>query len=192
MAALAGALGGALASMVANLSIPKGEYEQHYETLCTIAERAQTVKDALTRGIDDDTRAFDSVIDAMRMPRDTEEERAVRARAMRDGYKEATRVPLANVERCRDALRLCAEMAPLADPQMVSDVGTGALLAHAGARAAAYNVKINLPHTRDGVFSAEMLEAVETLLAECADLADSVEAAVQNELSQEGPSVGQG
>jgi glutamate formiminotransferase/formiminotetrahydrofolate cyclodeaminase len=183
VAALAGALGAALASMVANLSVPKGEYQEHYQTLCSIAERAQDVKDALTRGVDDDTRAFDSVIDAMRMPKDTEEERAVRATAMRHGYKVATRVPLANVERCRDALILCAEMAPLADPQMVSDVGTGALLAHAGAQAAAYNVKINLPHTKDEVFSAEMLEAVDALLVECAGLADAVQAAVEKELS---------
>ena len=141
------------------------------------------VKDGLVRGVDDDTRAFDSVIDAMRMPKDTEEERAVRAAAMQEGYQKATRVPLANVERCRDALHLCAEMAPLADPQMISDVGTGALLAHAGAQAAAYNVRINLPHTGDEAFAAEMREAIEGLLAECAALAESVAEEVEKALS---------
>jgi glutamate formiminotransferase/formiminotetrahydrofolate cyclodeaminase len=174
VAALAGALGSALAAMVANLSIPKGEFDDQYDTLSSIAERGQAVKDALIRGVDDDTRAFDSVIEAMRMPKDTEEERETRADAMREGYKAATRVPLANVELCVEALRLCAEIAPLADPQMISDVGTAALLADAGARSAAYNVRINLPETGDETFSGEMRAAVEALLAESAELAGAI------------------
>jgi len=182
VAALAGALGGALAGMVANLSAGKGEFDDKYETLCSIAERAQLVKDALVRGVDDDTNAFESVITAMRMPRDTEQERQTRAEAMREGYKVATRVPMANVERCHEALQLCVEMAGIADPQMISDVGTGALLANAGAIAAAYNVRINLPHTKDEAFNAGMREAVDTLLKECAELAASVAAVVEENL----------
>ncbi len=182
VAALAGALGGALTAMVANLSIPKGEFDDQYDTLSSIAERGQAVKDALIRGVDEDTRAFDSVIDAMRMPKDTEEERQARAEAMREGYKAATRVPLSNVELCVEALRLCAEIAPLASPQMISDVGTAALLADAGARSAAYNVRINLPETGDEAFSGEMREAVEALLAESAELAGAVTSAVEEKL----------
>jgi len=182
VAALAGALGGALAAMVANLCAGKGEFDDQYETLCSIAERGQVIKDALIRGVDDDTKAFDSVIDAMRMAKDTEEERKVQAEAMRVGYKLATRVPLANVELCRDALRLCNEMAPIADPQMISDVGTGALLANAGAQAAAYNVRINLPHTKDDAFNAEMREDVGALLKECAELAAAVAEEVEKSL----------
>jgi len=182
VAALAGALGGALTAMVANLCAGKGEFDDQYETLCSIAERGQKIKDALVRGVDDDTKAFDSVIDAMRMAKDTEEERKVRAQAMREGYKSATRVPLANVEACRDALRLSSEMAPIADPQMISDVGTAALMANAGAQAAAYNVRINLPHTKDDEFNAEMRENVEALLKECAELAAVVAEEVQKSL----------
>jgi len=182
VAALAGALGGALAGMVANLSAGKGEFDDKYETLCSVAERAQVVKDALIRGVDDDTNAFESVIAAMRMPRDTEDERQVRAEAMREGYKVATRVPMANVELCHEALKLCDEMAGIADPQMISDVGTGALLANAGAIAAAYNVRINLPHTKDEAFNAEMQAAVDTLLKACAELAASVAAVVEENL----------
>ncbi len=181
-AALAGALGGALAAMVANLSVPMGEFDRHYETLCSIAERGQEVKDALVRGVDEDTRAFDSVIEAMRMPKDSEEERTERAEAMRAGYKRATRVPLANVELCVEVLRLCAEIAPLAGPQMVSDVGTAALLAEAAARSAAYNVRINLPQTEDETFAGEMEAAVERLLVEGAELAEAVRAEVEGKL----------
>ncbi len=182
VAALAGALGGALAAMVANLSVPKGEFDGQYDTLSSIAERGQEVKDALVRGVDEDTKAFDSVIEAMRMPKDTEEERRARAEAMREGYKAATRVPLTNVELCVEVLRLCSEIAPLADPQMISDVGTAVLLADAGARSAAYNVRINLPETGDEMFSGEMRAAVEALLAESAELAGVVTTVVEEKL----------
>jgi len=182
VAALAGGLGGALAGMVANLSIGKGEFDDRYEQLCQIAERAQTVKDALVHGVDEDTSAFDSVLEAMRMPRDTEEERAARTEAMQEGYRIATRVPLGTVEQCRDALALCAEMVEIADPGMVSDVGSGALMAHAGARAAAYNVRINLPHIQDEAFRKEMLDGIHDLLAECTGLAEKVAAEVDRVL----------
>ncbi len=183
VAALAGALGGALTCMVAGICAGKGEYDDQYDTLCSIAERCQGVKDALVAGVDEDTRAFDSVIEAMRMPKDTEEERETRSGALRDGYKAATRVPLATVEQCRDALLLCRELASLADPQMISDVGTGALVAHAGAQAAAYNVRANLPHTGDEAFNDEMRGAVEALLSECAELAEEVAGEVEEKLA---------
>jgi len=182
VAALAGALGGALATMVANLCSSKGEFDDKYELLCGIAERGQAIKDALVRGIDADTAAFDSVLEAMRMPRDTEQEREHRSRAMQEGYKIATSVPLDTVKQCRDALELCGEMAPIADPNMVSDVGTGALLAHAGAQAAAYNVRINLPHIKDEQFQAEIRGDLDELLRECAELAASVAGQVDEAL----------
>jgi len=182
VAALAGALGSALAGMVANLSVGKGEFDPHYERLCSIGERAQQVKDALIRGVDEDTRAFDAVIEAMRMPKDTETERTERAKALEEGYKVATQVPLDTVRLCRDALALCKEMAELADPEMVSDVGTGAHLAHAGAQAAAYNVRINLRHIADEAFVQEMRGGVAALLAECAELAAGAVAKVEGVL----------
>jgi len=83
---------------------------------------------------------------------------------------------------CVEALKLCVEIASLSDPQMVSDVGTAALLADAGARSAAYNVRINLPETGDESFSARMRDAVETLLAESTRLAEAVAAQVEETL----------
>jgi glutamate formiminotransferase/formiminotetrahydrofolate cyclodeaminase len=174
VAALAGSLGGALAAMVANLCTGKGEFDDKYDTLCDIADRAQEVKDALVRGIDDDTNAFDKVIDAMRMPKDTEEELRVRAEAMQEGYKAATRVPLTTAEQCRDALALCHEIVSIADPEMISDVGSGALMAWSGAHAAAYNVRINLRHIDDEVFVNQMRRDVGRLLEQCGKLADEV------------------
>lgn len=184
VAALAGALGSALASMVANLSVGRGEMDPHYETLCDLAERAQTVKDALIQAVDEDTRAFDSVLAGMRMAQDTEEERAARKAAIEAGYRVATSVPLTTVEGCLEAIKLCHEMAALAPKEMISDVGTGALLGLAGAKAAGYNVRINLPHITDQAFRADVKGRLDGYLAEASETARSVEEKVEAALNQ--------
>jgi len=183
VAALAGALGAALGAMVANLSVGKGEYDERYEELCALAERAQEVKDALVRGVDEDTQAFDSVIKGMRMPKDTEAERKAREQAIQDGYKAATLVPLATVERCRDALALCRQMVEMAPVDMMSDVGTGALVARAGLVGAAYNVRINLKSIKDPGWGASIRERLGTLLEEGEGLAREVERVMEEGLA---------
>ncbi|MBT8397770.1 MAG: glutamate formimidoyltransferase [Gemmatimonadetes bacterium] len=182
VSALAGALGAALGAMVANLSVGKGEYDDRYDQLCQLADSAQKVKDALVRGVDEDTQAFDEVIAGMRMPKDTPEEKAVRAKAIQAGYKAATRVPLATVEQCRDALRICAEMVKMAPEEMMSDVGTGALVARAGLIGAAYNVRINLKSIDDEAFRSEMRESLSGLVEEGEGLAKEVEAVMEQAL----------
>jgi len=179
VAALAGALGAALGTMVANLSATKGTQAANYDALAGIAERGQAVKEALVAGVDADTSAFDGVIAAMRMPKDSDEQRATRDAALEAGYRTATAVPLATVGQCRDALAVCGEMAPLMDAGMASDVGSGALLAHAGARAAGYNVRINLKEIPDEAFCRETSVALEALLGECDSLAAAVAQAVE-------------
>jgi glutamate formiminotransferase/formiminotetrahydrofolate cyclodeaminase len=175
VAALAGSLGAALAAMVANLSVGKGEYDDRYQDLCDLADRAQALKDALVRGVDEDTQAFDEVIAGMRMPKDTPEERAARDLAIQEGYKAATLVPLETVRACKDALHLCLDMVRMAPEEMMSDVGTGALLARAGLVGAAYNVRINLKSIEDGDFRSEMTGQLGGLLEEGEALAREVE-----------------
>jgi glutamate formiminotransferase/formiminotetrahydrofolate cyclodeaminase len=186
VAALAGALAGALASMVANLSVGKGEFDQAYESLCSIAERAQAVKDSLVRGVDEDTRAFDSVLTGMRMPQDTADEQAARATAIQEGYKTATLVPLGTAESCLEAMALCHEMSATAPVEMISDVGTGALLGHAGLKAAAYNVRINLPSIDDPDFHTEVRGRLDSLFARADEYARAVEAKVEEALESMG------
>jgi glutamate formiminotransferase/formiminotetrahydrofolate cyclodeaminase len=186
VAALAGALGGALAAMVANLNVGKGRFDAQYDTLCSIAERAQEVKDALVFAVDEDTRAFDDVLAGMRMPQDSEEEKAARAKAIQEGYRKATLVPLGTVESCLGAMRLCEEMAALAPAEMISDVGTGALLGHAGLKAAGYNVRINLPSITDEAFRTEVRGKLDGFLAEGAEVAQRVEAKVEELLRAKG------
>ncbi len=182
VAALAGALGAALGGMVANLSVGKGEFDDRFEELCALAERAQELKDALVRAVDEDTRAFDSVITAMRMPKDTEAERTVRSAAIQEGYRKATLVPMETVEQCRDALALCLEMVRMAPEEMISDVGVGALVARAGLVGAGYNVRINLKSIKDEGFVEEMRGRLSGLVEEGEDLAREVDAEVQKAL----------
>jgi glutamate formiminotransferase/formiminotetrahydrofolate cyclodeaminase len=180
ISALAGALGAALASMVTNLSIGKGAYDGKYEELCALAERAQSAKDELILAIDADTEAFNEVLAAMRMPKDTAEQNALRSEAIRAGYRAAARVPLRTAELCREVLDLCQAAAGIGNQAVMSDAGVGALMAYAGVRGAIHNVRINLPHTGDPDFMADMESKLDRLLGESKSLCDAIQAEVES------------
>jgi glutamate formiminotransferase/formiminotetrahydrofolate cyclodeaminase len=180
IAALAGALGAALASMVANLSIGKGEFDPRYEELCTLAEKAQAAKDELLRAIDADTEAFNEVIAALRMAKDTPEQVTARTQAIRTGYKSAARVPLRTAQSCREVLDLCQAAANIGNQAVMSDAGVGALMAYAGVQGAIHNVRINLPHTKDEAFIEEMQSTLGQLLDESKALCEAIQRQVED------------
>ncbi len=151
-AALAGSLGAALAAMVANLTVGKAGYEKAWESSSALAARAQVLKAALLRAVDDDTSAFDEVLAAMRLPKGTDEEKAARSAAMAAAYEKATSVPLATARLCLQAIELAEEAAATGNRNSISDGGVGALLAKAGLESAILNVRINLPSVREGAF----------------------------------------
>jgi glutamate formiminotransferase/formiminotetrahydrofolate cyclodeaminase len=175
IAALSGALGSALASMVVNLSIGKGEFDKQYDHLCKLAERAQAIKDDLVRAVDEDTEAFNEVIAGMRMAKDTPEQLEARAKVIRAGYKSAARVPLRTAELCREVIDLCQQAADIGNMAVMSDAGVGALMALAGVRGAIHNVRINLPHTRDEAFIAEMESKLDALLNESKERCEAIQ-----------------
>jgi glutamate formiminotransferase/formiminotetrahydrofolate cyclodeaminase len=179
IAALSGALGAALASMVANLSVGKGEFDARYPELCELAERAQAVKDALLQSIDADTEAFNEVIAALRMAKDTPEQAAIRSEAIRGGYKAAARVPLRTAQLCREVLDLCQAAAGIGNQAVMSDAGVGALMAYAGVQGAIHNVRINLPHTKDLDFVATMESTLGELLNESRTLCEGIQESVR-------------
>jgi glutamate formiminotransferase/formiminotetrahydrofolate cyclodeaminase len=182
IAALAGALGAALASMVANLSIGKGEFDAQFDELCDLAERAQAAKDELVGAVDADTEAFNEVIAGLRMPKDTADQVALRARAIQAGYKSAAEVPLRTAQVCRQVLDLCQAAAAVGNQAVMSDAGVGALMAHAGVQGAIYNVRINLPHTKDPEFVDRLLAELDELLAESKAVCAAVQEAVESSL----------
>jgi len=180
IAALAGALGAALASMVSNLSIGKGEFDERYDELCELAEQAQSAKDELVRAIDADTAAFNEVIAAMRMAKDTPEQVAARHKAIQAGYRSATQVPLRTAHLCQDVLKLCRAAANIGNRAVMSDAGVGALMAWAGVRGAIHNVRINLPHTGDDGFVKEMESELATLLTESGAVCEAIQQQVES------------
>ena len=180
IAALAGALGSALASMVVNLSIGKGEFDPRYDELCQLAEKAQTAKDELIRAVDADTEAFNEVLTGMRMAKDTPEQLALRAKAIQAGYKLAAEVPLRTAQLCREVLDFCQAAADIGNKAVMSDAGVGALMAYAGVQGAIHNVRINLPHTKDDEFIARMKTTLGDLLAESKEICEAIQQQVES------------
>jgi len=180
IAALAGALGSALASMVVNLSIGKGEYDSRYEDLCRLAEKAQDTKDELVRMIDADTNAFNEVLAGIRMAKDTPEQIAIRSQVIRAGYKTASEVPLRTAELCREVLGLCQQAADIGNTAVMSDAGVGALMAYAGVQGAIHNVRINLPNTKDEAFITRMTARLGSLLSESKTICESIQQQVES------------
>lgn len=163
VAALTGSLGAALAAMVANLTVGKKGYEAAWDSSSKLAERSQTLKAALLRAIDDDTKAFDDVLAAMRLPKATDEEKQARAAAIAAAYEKATAVPLATARLCLQAIELAQEAAIIGNKNSISDAGVGALLAKAGLESAILNVRINLPSVREGAFKTATLKEIADL-----------------------------
>jgi glutamate formiminotransferase/formiminotetrahydrofolate cyclodeaminase len=152
VAALCGALGAGLAAMVANLTVGKKGYEKVFDDLKRAAVSAQGLKDDLLRLVDEDTRAFNRVMDAFRMPKATGEQVRERDAAVEDASKGATRVPLEVLKRSVDLLRLAKEVAKKGNKNSVSDAGVAGLAAQAAADGAYYNIRINLPGIKDAAF----------------------------------------
>jgi glutamate formiminotransferase/formiminotetrahydrofolate cyclodeaminase len=148
-AALAGSLGAALAAMVANLSVGRKDQD---DELSEMSVRAQATKQALTTMVDEDARAFNGVMSAMRMPRTTETERAAREQMLQTAYRRAAEVPLETARLSLTALELARVAASRGRHDAASDAGTAALLARAAVDGAALNVLINLGALADEAF----------------------------------------
>jgi glutamate formiminotransferase/formiminotetrahydrofolate cyclodeaminase len=184
VAALAGSLGAALAAMVANLTVGKAGYESAWESSSRLAERAQELKAALLRAVDDDTKAFDDVLAAMRMPKATDEDKRAREQAIADAYEKATAVPLATARLCLRAIELAEQTASSGNRNSASDAGVGALVAKAGLEAAILNVRINLPSVREGRFKSATLTEIAELQSKSADPLKRTLAAVEATLKR--------
>jgi glutamate formiminotransferase/formiminotetrahydrofolate cyclodeaminase len=176
VAALAGALAAALAAMVANLPHPKSRYAGVRDELESTAVRAQEIKQLLLDAIDDDTWAFEQMMEANRSSGpDT-------AARVREATLGAARVPLTVVEACPEIVGLCDRAAELGLSASISDAGVGAAMARACATGAALNVLINLNDMRDDAEAAAMLERARTAMAETHEHARRLEQAVWDRL----------
>ncbi len=156
IAAFAGSLGAALASMVANLTQSKASHEGAERELLAIAEASQKVKDALVLAVDEDTNAFNGYMEALRLPKGTPEEKAVRSAAMQAGLKEAVAVPLQTAAWSLEAMKLADRVAKVGNPNSLTDALVGCAAAFAGVRGGLWNVMINLKDIKDVAYVDEM------------------------------------
>ena len=164
VAALAGALGAALTSMVCNLTIGKKKYAGVQDDMKNILAQAEDLRTKFTGLIDKDTYAFNKVIEAFSLPKETEPQIALRRAAINGATKEATLIPLEVMKHCIDGMALAQEVAVNGNPNSVSDAGVSALLLHAACEGAALNVKINLNTLADSEFVGWKSDDVESLL----------------------------
>ncbi|HEX9117757.1 MAG TPA: cyclodeaminase/cyclohydrolase family protein, partial [Anaerolineae bacterium] len=155
VAALAGALGAALVSMVANLTVGKKDYAGVQDQVQNLLSQAEALRGKLAAAIEDDYTVFMQLSAAMKLPRATDEEKAARTAAVQAALKAATDVPMQIAEGCAAVMKLCRPVAEIGNANAVSDAGVAVLLAEAGLRSAALNVMINLVRIKDEAFVAE-------------------------------------
>jgi len=143
ISAYMGTLGISLATMVANLSSHKRGWDDRWEEFSIYAEQGQKLKDALLKMVDEDTNAFNKIMDAFGLPKGTDEEKAVRKQAIQDATKFAIEVPFKVMQTVFESLQIIKKMAEIGNPNSVSDAGVGALAARSAIYGAFLNVKIN-------------------------------------------------
>src|SRR5213082_2848023 len=163
VAALMGALGASLGGMVANLSAGKRGWDDQLQYFSNWAVKAQQLKDELLSLVDEDTAAFNKVMDAFALPKESAEEKAARSTAIEQATKYAAEVPLKVMETASKSYELLAEMAEKGNPASVSDVGVGALATRACIEGAALNVRINLAQLKDEKFKSALLQKIQQI-----------------------------
>ncbi len=156
VSAFAGSLGAALCSMVANLTSSKSSYENCSKEMIEAAVKAQKIKDELIIQIDEDTRAFSQYMDAMRLPKNTEEEKRVRKEKMEEGLKKAIEVPVNTAKLGLQALEVLLPVCEKGNKNSQSDGAVGALMAFTCVTGALFNVIINLSGISDETYKNEM------------------------------------
>ncbi|MDE5559286.1 MAG: cyclodeaminase/cyclohydrolase family protein, partial [Bacteroidales bacterium] len=169
ISAYMGSLAAALGTMVANLSSHKAGWDERWEEFSVWAEKGQAMKDALLHLVDEDTNAFNKIMDAFGLPKKTDEEKAARSAAIQEATKYATEVPFHTMQEAFKTFDIVQAMAEIGNPNSVTDAGVGALCARSAVLGAHLNVQINASSLKDEAFKKD-------ILAKAADIAKQAEA----------------
>ena len=158
ISAYMGALGISLATMVANLSSHKRGWDDRWEEFSDIAEKGQTLKDKMLNLVDEDTNAFNKIMEGFGLPKSTDKEKEIRKQAIQDATEYATRVPLEVMKLAYDSLSPIQKMAEIGNPNSVTDAGVGALAVRSAVMGAYLNVKINAVGLDNKELANELLD----------------------------------
>jgi len=165
-AALVGALGAALNSMVANFTLGREKFAAVEAEVARLLQESEALRAELQRLTQADTEAYGQYAAAQKMPRDTEEQKAARSAAMQAALKAAAAVPLAAVSACHRLLQIAAQLVDRGNPNLITDVGVAAKFALAAMECAALNVEINLIYIKDKDFVDSRVNQMKPLLIE--------------------------
>ena len=158
ISAYVGSLGISLATMVANLSSHKTGWDDRWEEFSNWAEKGQKIKDELMKLVDEDTNAFNKIMNAFALPKSSEEEKSIRKKAIQEATKYAIEIPYKVMEYSHQSMEIIKAMAETGNPNSVSDAGVGALCARTAVMGAFLNVKINAAGYDDKNFVSEIIE----------------------------------
>ncbi|PHX92802.1 MAG: glutamate formimidoyltransferase [Flavobacteriales bacterium] len=183
IAALSGALGAALGTMVANLSAIKKGWETRLDEFSPWSEQGQIHKTALVSLIDEDTRAFDQIMQAYGLPKDNDIQINSRKKAIQDASKYATEVPFLTMQTAFSCIPMLKQMAEHGNPNSLSDVGVGILCIKTAVRGAWLNVLINAKNLDDTEWASNIVSKARTLLAKNHSMCDEIVNEIEKKLS---------
>lgn len=174
VAALAGALGAALVAMVGNLTIGKKRYAVVESEMQSIIERGGELQNQLLRLVDADADAFNAVMTAMKLPKESDTEKSIRAQAIDDATKAASRTPLEVMRLVRQGLELADAVAMRGNQNSLSDAGVSALMLRTACEGAALNVRINLSGLHDEEFILRTREEINAISSQVSENTDRI------------------
>jgi len=158
ISAYVGVLGISLATMVANLSSHKRGWDDRWEEFSEWAEKGQAIKNKLLLLVDEDTNAFNKIMSAFGLPKDSDAEKAARSQAIQDATKYAIEIPFQVMETVYESFEVIEAMISVGNPNSITDAGVGALCARTAIMGAFMNVKINTGDLKDKDFVADILK----------------------------------
>jgi formiminotetrahydrofolate cyclodeaminase len=167
-AAIMGAMGAALISMVCNVTLGKKGHEAVQAEMKMVRDESEKLRAALTSMVADDIAAFDGLMSAYRLPKASDDEKSRRAEAIQISLSAATETPMACARACAQVVALSRRAGEKGFAGVVSDAGVGVLAANTALRSAALNVFINVPSLKDRSFAAAATAEIEHLLDDCA------------------------
>ncbi len=182
ISAYMGALGAALGTMVANLSSHKAGWDARWKEFSEWADKGQAIQTELLHLVDEDTEAFNRIMEAFGLPKKTDEEKAARSEAIQAATLYATEVPLHTMKASFKAFEICKAMAAEGNPNSVSDAGVGALAARAAVLGAGLNVKINAASLKDRTFADKLIAEANELIAKANEEEKAIMEIVESKL----------